>query len=188
MNEWMKEAPKKTFHSPSNPKHLHPEQQGMSIEKGSFAHAYRPCIGRSGWLGQDDVDQSSWAGCQASHSVWLYVADDTERHIVGLRLSRMEPSLPLHFFYFGCTQSKWLGEMKHLTNKASFNREAVEFRVLYWRMRIGGCQQWRRPRQKRQCPWKTEMWWLWFVKSWCLCVNWKKKQDSNCGLRNAVSE
>ena len=55
----------------------------MPIDKGSFAHAYRPCIGRSGWLGQDDVDQSSWAGCQASH----YVADDIEKHIVSLRLS-----------------------------------------------------------------------------------------------------
>lgn len=114
MNEWMREAPKKTFHSPSNPKHLHPEQQGMSIDKGSFAHAYRPCIGRSGWLGQDDVDQSSWAGCQASHSVWLYVADDTERHIVSLRLSDgAKLAAPFLLFWLHASQVAWRNETFH---------------------------------------------------------------------------
>lgn len=51
---------KKWFHNPNSQE---PERRSVKTR------GYRPCRRQSGWLGQDDVTQSSWAGCQASPSM-----------------------------------------------------------------------------------------------------------------------
>lgn len=76
--------------------------------------------------------------------------DTAKAQFATVHLLGWSQALPqiLPFFCFGCRQAKWLGEMRHFTNnKASFDRKAVEFRILYWR--VGGGQQSRRPCEKR---------------------------------------